>query len=220
MRAEAAKADSQERKRELERLSREQKKLEEEAQRLARRLERLQAEQAGRSTSGAAGKMSQAGNAGQQGDAQSAGEQAEKAENDLEQAQQQLAERRRQAEEDLAREQMARLEDSLKSLHDRQKKLLQETQRLENLRAAEGRFTRAQLGTVNDLARQQKSLEGETSLLADKLSLTEVINMALEGAAKQMTRAADLLEQRETGSHTQGAEEAARLRFSQLIGRL
>jgi hypothetical protein len=128
-----------------------------------------------------------------------------------------LAERRRQAEEDLAREQMARLEDSLKSLHERQKKLLQETERLENLRATEGRFTRAQLGTVNDLARQQKSLEGETSLLADKLSLTEVISMALEGAAKQMTRAGDLLEHRETGSHTQGAQEAARLRFAQLL---
>ena len=161
--------------------------------------------------------MGHAGNAGQQGDAQSAGEQAEKAEKDLEQAQRQLAERRREAEEDLAREQIARLEDSLKSLHERQKSLLQETERLENLRATEGRFTRAQLGTVNDLARQQKSLQGETSLLADKLSLTEVISMALEGAAKQMTRAGELLEHRETGSHTQGAQEAARLRFAQLL---
>ena len=112
----------------------------------------------------------------------------------------QLAERRRQAEEDLAHEQMARLEDSLKSLHERQKKLIQDTERLENLRAAAGRFTRAQLSTVNDLARQQKSLEGETSLLAEKLALTEVINLALDGAAKQMTRAAELLEHRETGS--------------------
>ncbi len=39
-----------------------------------------------------------------------------RAEKDLEEAQQQLAERRRQAEEDLAREQIAKLEDSLKSL--------------------------------------------------------------------------------------------------------
>jgi hypothetical protein len=217
LREASAKGDKEAAKQQLERLSREQKKLEQDAERLARRLERLQAEQAGRSTAGAAGKMSQAGDAGQQGNAQSAEDQAEKAEHDLEEAQQQLAERRKQAEEELAREQLAKLEDGLKSLHERQKKLLQETERLEGLRAAAGRLTRAQLSTVNDLARQQKSLEGETNLLADKLSLTEVISMALEGAAKQMTRASDLLEHRDTGNQTQGAQEAARLRFAQLL---
>jgi hypothetical protein len=216
MRAAADKPDA-ERKQQLERLAREQKKLEDEAARLARRLERLQAEQAGRSTSGAAGKMQQAGNAGQQGDAAAAEQQAEKAEKDLQEAQEQLAQRRRQAEEDLAREQMARLEDSLKSLHERQKKLIQETERIENLRASAGRLTRAQLSTVNDLARQQKSLEGDTSLLAEKLSLTEVINLALGGAAKQMTRAAELLTHRETGTATQGSQEAARVRLAQLL---
>ncbi len=216
MRALADKPQS-EQKQQLERLAREQKKLEEEAGRLARRLERLQAEQAGRSTSGAAGKMQQAGEAGQGGDAAAADAQAEQAEKDLEEAQQKLAERRRQAEEDLAQEQMARLEDSLKSLQERQKKLIQDTERLENLRAGAGRFTRAQLSTVNDLARQQKSLEGETSLLAEKLALTEVINMALSGAAKQMTRAADLLTHRDTGSATQSSQEAARLRLAQLL---
>jgi hypothetical protein len=216
MRALADKPEGQ-RKQQLERLAREQKKLEEEAGRLARRLERLQAEQAGRTTSGAAGKMQQAGEAGQGGDAAAADEQAEQAEKDLEEAQQKLAERRRQAEDDLAQEQMARLEDSLKSLQERQKKLIQDTERLENLRASAGRFTRAQLSTVNDLARQQKSLEGETSILAEKLALAEVINLALGGAAKQMTRAAELLTHRETGSATQSSQEAARLRLEQLL---
>jgi len=216
MRALADKPEG-ERKQQLERLAREQKKLEEEAGRLARRLERLQAEQAGHSAAGAAGKMQQAGEAGQGGDAAAADEQAEQAEKDLEEAQQKLAERRRQAEADLAQEQMARLEDSLKSLQDRQKKLIHDTERLENLRANAGRFTRAQLSTVNDLARQQKSLEGETSLLAEKLALTEVINLALGGAAKQMTKAAELLTHRETGSATQSSQEAARLRLAQLL---
>lgn len=216
MRALADKPES-ERNQQLERLAREQKKLEEEAGRLARRLERLQAEQAGRSASGAAGKMQQAGEAGQGGDAAAADGQAEQAEKDLEEAQQKLAERRRQAEADLAQEQMTRLEDSLKSLQERQKKLLQDTERLENLRASAGRFTRAQLSTVNDLARQQTSLEGETSLLAEKLALAEVINLALGGAAKQMTRAAELLTHRETGSATQTSQEAARLRLAQLL---
>ncbi len=206
-----------EEKRQLERLAKEQKQLQEEASRLARKLERLQAEKAGRSTSGAAGKMAGAGSASEKGDAAAAGEQAEKAEKDLEDAQQNLAERRRQAEEDLAREQVAKMQDSLKSLHERQKKMTAETQRLENLRAAEGRLTRSQASTVHDLARQQKSLEIETALLAEKLSLTEVINLALGGAAKQMTRAADLLEQQRTGAATQQAQEAARARLAQLL---
>jgi hypothetical protein len=209
--------DPQERKRQLERLSRQQKELEQQAGRLARRLKRLQAEQASQSAASAAGKMagaSQAGEQGQSGDAQQNAEQAQK---DLEDAQQQLAERRRQAEEDLAREQVARMEDSLKALHEEQKRLIQETERLENLRAANGRLTRAQLSTVNDLARQQEALRGETTRLAEKLSLAEVINLALDGAAKHMARAAELLEHRETGAQAQGAQEAARLRLAQLL---
>ena len=98
--------------------------------------------------------MGQSGRAGQQGDAAEAEQQAEKAEKDLEEAQQQLAQRRRQAEEDLAREQLARLDDSLKSLQS-QAKLILETQSLEQSRIAKRPWTRAQRSTVRDLARQQ-----------------------------------------------------------------
>jgi hypothetical protein len=184
---------------------------------LARRLERLQAEQAGRSTAGAAGKMQQAQAASEQGDGQAADDEAAKAEKDLEEAQQQLAQRRRQAEEDLAREQIARLDDSLKSLHERQKKLIGETQRLENVRATEGRLTRAQLGTVNELSRQQQALEIETAQLAERLANTEVLQLALTGAARQMSKAAELLGHRETGKTTQGTQESARIRLAQLL---
>ncbi len=180
-------------------------------------LQRLQAEQAGSSTSSAAGKMAGAGQQGEQGDAGGAQEQAAQAEKDLEEAAQQLAERRKQAEQDLAREQLARLEDSLKGLLDRQEKLIQETQRLQQLRASAGRLSRAQLATLGDLARQQSGLGGETSQLAEKLELTEVINLALSGAARHMDRAAELLELRDTGTQAQGAQEAARLRLAQLI---
>jgi hypothetical protein len=44
-----------------------------------------------------------------------------------------------------------------------------------------------------------------------------VIHLALSGAAKQMTRAAELLERQRTGSQTQTAQEAARQRFAQLL---
>jgi len=212
--------DAADREQRLQRLAREQKQLQEEAARLARRLERLQAEQAGRSANGAAGKMADASEAGEQGDAGGADEQAEQAEKDLEEAEQKLAERRRQAEADLASEQMAKLEDALKSLHSRQEKLIGETERLEKLRAAEGRFTRAQSATVHDLARQQAMVQTETSLLAEKLSVSEVIHLALDGAAMQMRRAAELLERQRTGSQTSAAQEAARVRFAQLLAAL
>lgn len=210
----------EEKKRELERLTAEQKKLADETARLARRLERLQAEQAGRSTAGAAGKMSSSAGAGEQGESGAAEEQAERAEKDLEDAQQQLAERRRAAEEDLAREQVSRLQDSLQGLQQRQIALIKETQRLENLRAKEGRFSRSQLSTLADTSREQKALEAETRALAEKLALAEVINMALDGAAGHMARAAERLKARETGNFTQSAQEAARNRFAQLLAAL
>ncbi len=210
-------ADPAERKRELERLSREQKKLAEEAQRLSRKLQRLQADKAGGKTAAASNKMSQAGENSESGDGEAAGEQAANAERDLEEAEQQLAQRRKQAETDLAREQLARMDDSLKGLHERQQKLIQESQRLEQLRAAEGRLSRAQLATLGDLARLQQALGGETSQLAEKLELTEVIHLALSGAADKMQRAAELLELRDTGLPTQSAQEAARQRLAQLL---
>jgi hypothetical protein len=210
-------SDPNERKRQLERLARQQKELEQQAARLARQLKRLQAEQAAQNTSSAAGKMSQASDSGGQGQAENADQQAAGAEKDLEEAAQELAERRRQAEEDLAREQVARMEDSLKNLHAEQQRLIQETQRLENLRAAGGRLTRAQLSTVNDVARQQAALRAETAQMAEKLSLAEVINLALDGAARHMARAAEMLELRETGAKAQGAQEAARQRLARLL---
>ncbi len=95
--------------------------------------------------------------------------------------------------------------------------MIQDTQRLENLRAEAGRLTRTQLATLGDLARQQGALRDETAQLAEKLELTEVINLALDGAAGHMGRAAELLEKRETGACAQGAQEAARRRLAQLL---
>ena len=63
----------------------------------------------------------------------------------------------------------------------------------------------------------RKSLETETSLLAERLSLAEVINLALSGAAQKMARAVDMLVHHETGATTQEAQEGARLRFEQLL---
>ena len=216
--AEAAKNPNEdERRRELERLSREQKKLQEEAERFARKLQRLQAEQASRSAAKASGKMAQAGEQGEQGDADAAQGAAEAAEKDLDEAQQALAERRKQAEMDLAMEQLAKIEDALKSMRDRQQEVVLETERLESVRSQNGNWTRGQALSVRDLARQQAALEDETESLADKLSAAEVFSLALKGAGREMTKASELLAERDTGQRTQNAEQNALRRFEQLL---
>lgn len=217
MKAAAAEPDPVKRKQQLERLTRQQKQLAQDAARLARRLKRLQSETASRSTSSAAGNMAGAAESAGQGGAAAAEQNAAAAEKDLEEAQQQLAERRQQAEQDLAREQLARLEDSLKSLHQRQEKLIAETDRMQQLRVDNGRLSRAQLGTVGSLARQQNALRGETAGLAEKLAATRVIHLALDGAAGNMARAAELLEDRQTGPPARRQQELAKRRLAHLL---
>ncbi len=211
--------DAKEQQRRLERLAREQKKLEDETARLARRLERLQAERAGQTTSNAAADMNRSGSAGQRGDAAAAEEQAERAEKDLEEAQQQLAQRRRQAEEDLANEQLSRMDDALKSLLERQTKMIAETKSLDQQRA-EKPLSRAQRSTLAALARQQAAMQEETRAMAEKLAAAEVLHLAVDGAAANMGHAAELLTRQETGAKTQRAQQSARRRFEQLLSAL
>jgi hypothetical protein len=191
-----------------------------EAERFARALKRLQADQAGRSTDRAGGRMGQAGEPGQQGDAGSAADQAAAAEQDLQQAQEQLSRQRRQAQIDLAAEQLARLEDGLGGIRDRQARLLEETVHYDSLRQSQGQWTRSQMISVADLAQQQAALEQETGALAEKLAAAEVFNLGLKTTAGQMAEAARLLDQRDLGTTAQQAEQRVLSRLEQMIDAL
>jgi hypothetical protein len=212
--------NEEERRRALERLAREERELQAEAERLARRLERLQAEEAGRSLSRAGESLGQAGQAGEAGDAGTAGEAAGQAERDLEQAQQEVARRRRQAEMDLAIEQLARLEDALRGLSDRQQGLIDELLRLAALRAETGRLSRSQAASVQDLSRAQAGLQAETAEMAEKLASVQVFSLALRGVERQMKRAAELLAELDTGEAPQTAQRNALRRIGQLLAAL
>jgi hypothetical protein len=215
---EAAKnPDEQQRRRELQRLAREERELQQQAERLARRLQRLQAEQAGQQIGQAAGKMGQSGQQGEEGDASGASEQATQAAKDLDEAQQQLAERRRQAEMDLAREQLAQIEDSLKGLAERQQKVIDETRRLDEIKQTQGRLTRGQAASLQGLAGEQDAVREETAGLSTKIAAAEVFSLALDGSAAEMQRAVTLLNQRDCGQPTQTAEQNALRRFQQLL---
>lgn len=209
--------DEAERRRELERLSNRQEQLREEADRMARRLQRLMAESAGRTVNQAAEKMSQATQSARQSDGRAASQQAEGAKKDLDEARQQVRQRRLEAELQLALEQIARLEETLQGMHGRQQKIIEETQRLDKLAGDQGRLTRPQAAGLHDLARGQGLLQSETVALTEKLVGADVFNLALSGAAGQMARAASLLERRETGTPTQQAEQSALRRIEQLL---
>ncbi len=197
-----------EKQRQLERLSRQQRQLAEETQRLARQLRRLRAQRAGSSLARSGQAMSGAAAAGEGQDAESAGHQAEAAERDLEQAQEELAQDRRQAEMDLAAEQLARLEDGVKSLIERQSQVRNETEQIDERRLA-AELTRPQLATLGGLTRQQRSLAGETHGLAEKLRSAAAFEAALSGAAGEMDQAALRLAERSTDQSTRDAQVRA-----------
>jgi len=213
----ADESDEQTRKRELQRLSREQKKLAEEAKRLARRLQRLQAERSASLIEEASSQLDAAAEACENGKRESALEQAQKAESKLEEAERELDKERRKAQQDLLDEQMGRLEQQIAGLVARQQAIIDTTMELDGLRVQQnGRLTRGQLASVGDVARQQRSLATDCAALAEKIVRAKSFVLALEGAMREMDRAADGLDRADTGESTQQSQLAAHARLRQL----
>jgi len=209
-----------EQKRELQRLMREQQRLEEETGRLARELERLEAERATQRLASAGSAMKSGSQAGERGESGKAADLADDAKKELDVAQQQLAEQRRQAEQDLANEQLATIHHAIAGLASRQETLHGETRRLHELRDSQGGLRPEQQVSLADLARNQAQLHAEADAAADKITAAEVFQFALRSAAEQMKRAADLLIKSDTGEATQFAEAQALARLRQLLAAL
>lgn len=205
------------RRRELQRLGGQQGQLEQRAERIARRLTRLLADQAAQTTRSAAGQMREASQRAGQGDSGGACRGAGAAKRSLEEARRQLAQRRLQAQAELATEQLARLQDALGHLYRRQEKVLQETRRYDGLRKDQGQLSRAQSAGLRDLGRQQRALGTETGQLAEKLVAAPAFELALAGAGRYMKRAAALLDRDQTGPVAQQAEEDALARLAMLL---
>lgn len=209
-------ADPAQRQAELERLQKEQEQLREETARMARRLQRLNARRPSAAAQRAAERLQKAGEELNEGEPAEAARQQQEALDDLEQAQRELARDRRRAEEQLAREQLDKIASELAAMIDREQTVIDETKRLDAIRQAAGKFTRAQLMALRDLTSTQRNLKEDTDRLVDKLTAAEVFAQALRGAARNMQIAVDLLEERETGTEAQQAAESARRRFVDL----
>lgn len=202
---------------ELLRLQKQQRELRDEVSRLARQLRRLQARQAGESAQRAASRMQQAAEDLTGDERSAADEHQREAAEDLEQAQRELAQAQRQAEEQLARELLERISDEITAMVERQQAVIDETERLDRLRAERGNWTRGQLKSLKGVAETQLGLRDESQRLADSLEAAEVFALAVRGAVREMTTAADRLDARQTDEETLRAQRAARQRFEDLM---
>lgn len=215
-----SKLGAAERKTELQRLARQQHDLQQQAEHLVRQLQRLQAQRAADATAQAGSAMGRASQSAKKGDSSDAENNAAAAQKDLDDAQRQLAETRRKAEADLAHQQLAKLEDSLKSLVDIQTRTVEDTLRLDKLRNADGELSRGQAQSVLDLGHQQQSLAADANQLAAKLAGAAAFQFVLQAAARDMTRTASRLLDRDTGAETQQLEQDVLQRLQELIAAL
>jgi hypothetical protein len=209
-------ADSTERDTQLEQLRREQKKLREGLEEALRRLQRLQSS-ASEPTSRAAEQMSNAESDLANGDPEEALERMNETLDDLEQADRELAADQKAVEEQLAREQMEKLADQLKSLLARQQAAIGETERLQLEFEAAGKWSRVRLKSLSHLTETQQNLLDETNEAAKNVGSIEIVALSLRGAIRYMQRTIDLLDKRETGAATVAVQQLVVQRFDGLL---
>ncbi len=118
-------------------------------------------------------------------------------------------------------DQLARLENAVKFLHQRQENIRNETRQMEQSLQTQGQFTRAQLAAILDLARWQRSLQIDTMHLGDQLSeASAAFALALDIASRDMDQAAGFLDRHLTAAETQQAQQNAMRRLDLLLDAL
>lgn len=213
--------DAKQRADTLKKLAKEQQEIQKELNRQLKKLAKLNAEGAAQAGSRAAARMSKAQGELDQDQGDQAGQDQEEALADLEDAEEQLAQTRKDMEEQLAMEQLAKMGDELKSLAERQAKMVGDITDYEALRAKrDGALTIAQRTGVRNLGRVQQGLKSESAGLAEKLEGAPVFALTLKRAGESMETAAQRLLTLKTDDETQLAARAAARRFEQLISSL
>jgi DNA repair exonuclease SbcCD ATPase subunit len=147
-----------------------------------------------------------------------AGKDQEEALADLEDAQEELEETRREAEEQLAMEQLTRMGDRIKSLAERQEKIVTETGSYEAARQKNaGKLSIAQRAGVKGLGQVQTGIREETAELIENLEGAPVFALTLRRAAQNMEDAANRLGELKTDRATGQAAKSASDRIKQLL---
>jgi hypothetical protein len=217
LREQLAQAEQNSGRRPPESASEEQKQLQEKIAQLARQLRRLQAAEAGKSAGQAAQKL------GQGGEQSASAGTAQQAEQDLASAARQLAARRAQAEEDLARAILQRFQGELQTMIADQKDVLRVTTELATRlggRLNDAAASKADQEIVAGFAGKERELAVTAHDNSELLAGLHVIGLALGDAAQQLKTAASQLDQHQLGTAAQQSEQRALDRLEQIAAAL
>jgi hypothetical protein len=178
----------------LKRARKELKQMQEEVEKKARQLAGLQAPEAGEALDQAGEQLDRAGK--QLGEGGDPDQDLKGAQKRVEEAKQKFAEAQEKAEEQLAREQMARIADQLKGLKVRQDAARAESVRLHEALLKKGNWTTDRLSSLGDLAETQQGLSRETASFKEKLKGAAVFELMLDTTARTMERAGGRIKDR------------------------
>jgi hypothetical protein len=181
-------ADPGKREKLLKRLAREQERLQRKTQEMVRELSRLRGERAAQTLSQANADMQRAGRQMDKGE--NSDEQQRELLDRLNEARRRLQETRAEAEEELAREKLAKLADQIKGLRQRQESLLAESARIQRELLQHKQWVRPLQASQRALSDAERGLGEETERLAkEKLEGAKVFAHLLTKAAEAMQRA-------------------------------
>jgi hypothetical protein len=192
--------------------------LQREIEQLARQLERLQAADAGQSTQKAANRLD-AGDS-QQPDSQrrpAPSNVVQKAEQDLAEAANQLAQRRQQAEDDLAVEFVRRFQAELGKMVERQQRVLEQTVQLDSERRPNEPLGDAQRQAADKLGNEERQLATSARDHGELLHGLAAVRIGLEQAESRLASAAKFLDNGDTGATAQQAERHALERLEGML---
>lgn len=167
--------------------------MQQKTQEMIKQLSRLRAERAGSALSKANGEMESA--QGELSRGQKADENQDNALDRLDEAQRELEHARQQVEDQLRREQLGRVQETIKRLRDRQETLTGDATRLQKQIQQKAEWSRFLLSELTRLTENEKGLSGETTDVAKKeLTGTPVFAKLVEKAAKKMEEAGSRVE--------------------------
>ena len=188
-------------------------------EKLARQLERLQATEAGKSTQSAARQLDNrdADEKPPAAEKPSSSSQVKKAEQNLKQAAEQLAQRRQQAEDDLALEFVRRFQTELTQMVERQQRVLKKTTELDELRKQSATLTPDQGKQLANLADEERQLAQMSKEHGELLTGLGAVRVSLEESERRLLAASKLLDDQQSGSLTQSAEQLALSRLEAML---
>ncbi len=194
-------------------LTRQSQELAERTWTLARQLKRLQADQAGQNAN-------QAGSQLQTSAEPPSGKQARAAKKNLDEAARQLADARRQAEQELAQQQSEELREAIRVAIATQVDVLDQTRNFDQQREADRKLSVEQAEAVGELARQESQLVHQVQQWKELAKTLGAFQFALSQTGDNLQQATQLLRQQQTANPTQVSETKALNRLQQMASAL